>query len=207
MSEIQERIESLLRNTEREGIENLIEYLKKEEFFTSPGSTKYHGCYNGGLAKHSLNVFERVRQANEDFKLDIDYHSIVITCLLHDVCKVGAYLGTEKPYRWNRQQPCGHAKLSIDRIKQFIQLTELEEMLTDIGFGNVSARSVTRAQRFLPVESLLEYVKEKPISTFALLSERDFEMGMTEYEKRLREKHGNRVPYWDEYSFVLGEKI
>jgi len=135
MSEIQERIESLLRNTEREGIENLIEYLKKEEFFTSPGSTKYHGCYNGGLAKHSLNVFERVRQANEDFKLDIDYHSIVITCLLHDVCKVGAYLGTEKPYRWNRQQPCGHAKLSIDRIKQFIQLTELEEMMIKYHMG------------------------------------------------------------------------
>ncbi len=81
-------------------------------------------------------------------------------------------------------------KLREIDLRRFPSLTELKEMLRNIGFGRVSARSVTRAQRFLPVESLLEYVKDKPISTFALLSERGFKMGrnMRENSERNTEK-------------------
>lgn len=45
------RIKELLKNTGREGIDDLISYMKKNGFFTSPCSTRYHLAEEGGLAK------------------------------------------------------------------------------------------------------------------------------------------------------------
>jgi hypothetical protein len=51
--------------------------------------------------------------------------SIVICGLLHDLCKVGVYTPTEDGYtsRW----PDGHATVSLERIRWFIDLTEQED--------------------------------------------------------------------------------
>ena len=55
----------LLRSTKREGIENLIKFLEKSDFFTAPSSTRFHGAYKGGLLVHSLNVYnEFIKQIN-----------------------------------------------------------------------------------------------------------------------------------------------
>ena len=54
---IKEQIEHLLRQTKRDGIEDLLKYMDKAGFYTSPASTKYHGAAEGALAVHSLNVF------------------------------------------------------------------------------------------------------------------------------------------------------
>lgn len=51
---------NLLRSTNRDGIENLIEWLESTDFFTAPASTKYHGAYPGGLLQHSINVYNRL---------------------------------------------------------------------------------------------------------------------------------------------------
>lgn len=132
---MKEKITQLLQNTGREGIDKLINWLDTEGFFTSPGSTKFHGCYAGGLAQHSFNVYELLEKANRDYALNCPQESIIIATILHDVCKVGAYLGSSKPYTWNRSQPKGHASLSLERIKQFITLTELEEMMIKYHMG------------------------------------------------------------------------
>jgi len=42
---MQEKITNLLRETNREGVNDLITYMESEGFFTAPASTKYHGCY------------------------------------------------------------------------------------------------------------------------------------------------------------------
>lgn len=133
--EIKDQIKQLLRQTERPGIKDLIEYLEKSGFFESPASTKYHSCYSGGLAKHSIRVFELLAHysglkldavTSPDQKpLEIKDNTLIIAGLLHDVCKIG----TEKPYKWNKKQPKGHALLSIKRIKKYIELTELEELM------------------------------------------------------------------------------
>ena len=47
----------LLKSTKREGIEDLIKFLEKSDFFTAPSSTRFHGAYKGGLLVHSLNVY------------------------------------------------------------------------------------------------------------------------------------------------------
>ena len=53
-----ERFIELLRSTKREGIEKLIDFLEKTDFFTAPASTRFHSSYEGGLLQHSLNVYD-----------------------------------------------------------------------------------------------------------------------------------------------------
>jgi len=134
---IKETIISLLRGTRREGIDSLINYLINSDFFISPASTRNHGCYIGGLANHSLVVCEKLMQFNEQLKLGIDENSIIIAALLHDVCKIDAYVRTKTDDGWtnNRNKDKGHALLSIARIKKFIKLTELEEMIIKYHMG------------------------------------------------------------------------
>lgn len=43
-----ERFIELLRSTKREGIEKLIDFLEKTDFFTAPASTRFHSSYEGG---------------------------------------------------------------------------------------------------------------------------------------------------------------
>lgn len=141
-----EKIIELLKRTKREGIESLIKYLESNGFFESPASTKFRGCYAGGLATHSLDVYERLLALSSPLKLDsvsapgqkplpIDVGNIIIAALLHDICKIGAYIGDEKPYKWNKSQPKGHALLSIERIKKHIELTDIEKLMITYHMG------------------------------------------------------------------------
>jgi len=141
----QQQIIDLLMSTQRTGMDNLISYLIKERFFEAPASTKYHGCYTGGLAAHSLGVFNllvdccppdiAISHGHGEKPLPITNDTLKIATLLHDVCKIGAYIGSEKPYRYNRANPKGHALLSLIRIKKFIELTELEDLMIRYHMG------------------------------------------------------------------------
>lgn len=132
---LRDEIVTLLHSTARDGMDGLVEWLDVEGFFTSPASTKYHGCYEGGLAQHSMNVYELLREANALYRLGCPQGSIIIAALLHDVCKVGAYRGTKKPYVWNRSQPAGHGLLSVARIMRYIKLDALEEAMIKYHMG------------------------------------------------------------------------
>lgn len=143
---MKDKIIELLAGTGRKGIDTLIGYLETNGFFESPASTKYHGCYKGGLAAHSLGVYNllveytaainlsEIQVAGQE-SLPIEPCNLVISALLHDVCKIGAYIPNGKAYKWNKAQPKGHALLSIERIKKFIQLTELEELMIKYHMG------------------------------------------------------------------------
>ena len=132
---MKDKITTLLKSTNRLGIDRLLEYIEKEGYFTVPASTKYHGCYEGGLAKHSFGVYVLLRSFNELFKFGVPEDSIILSTLLHDLCKMGAYLGDSKPYKWNRAQPKGHADLSLTRIGYHITLTPLEAEMVKYHMG------------------------------------------------------------------------
>ena len=146
--ETKEQIIELLTGTQREGIEKMIEYMVAEGFFEAPASTRFRGCYVGGLADHSLRVYELLigyctlkldePSGAGQQPLSISSATIKISSLLHDVCKIGAYIPTpdgKNPYKWNRQQPKGHALLSIERIKEYIELTDIEELMIKYHMG------------------------------------------------------------------------
>lgn len=126
---MKEEIIELLRSTNREGMENLINYIVDGGFFESPASTRFHGVYSGGLAAHSLGVYKLLGEMNERLELKLEKDTIIICALLHDLCKMGAYQLNGISYKFNSLQPKGHGVLSVERIKQFISLSPLEEKM------------------------------------------------------------------------------
>ena len=146
MNEVKEKIIELLRSTKRQGIPPLLDYLITEGFFESPASTGFYGCYKGGLAKHSWRVYDLLDEfcvmcepgkvtGSGQKPLELKPENLIIAPLLHDVCKIGAYLGDKAPYKWNKAQPKGHATLSIERIKKHIKLEPVEELIIRYHMG------------------------------------------------------------------------
>ena len=88
-----EKIEELLRSTKRAGIEELINHMKENGFFTAPCSTRFHLAEEGGLAKHSFNVCENALKIANGLGYPISSfrNSIVIVSLLHDLGKMGQF--------------------------------------------------------------------------------------------------------------------
>lgn len=86
-----DRIEALLRSTGRAGIEELLETMEAIGFYTAPCSSKYHLAVPGGLAEHSLNVYEVMKKLVEGLEIDIEEESVIIVSLLHDLGKCGDY--------------------------------------------------------------------------------------------------------------------
>jgi hypothetical protein len=148
MDALKESIISLLLGTKREGMDKLIQYLIDEGFFTAPASTRFHGCHYGGLAEHSYGVYTLLNELSANIKIDekvgygqmpikITHNNLIIAGLLHDLCKIGAYQRTKKDDGWanNSKKDKGHAKLSITRIKKFIDLNKIEEMMIRFHMG------------------------------------------------------------------------
>lgn len=131
---------------ERDGIENLMEWLEHEtDFFTAPASTRYHGSYEGGLVEHSLNVYDRLVWEMENtvgagWQELYSPEAVAIVALFHDLCKIDRYVITEKwrkdengdweayeAYEYNKEKAeMGHGAQSVFYLQKFIQLTEFE---------------------------------------------------------------------------------
>ena len=53
-----EEFRKLLNSINRDGMNNLINFIEKTDFYTAPASTRFHGSYDGGLLEHSMKVYE-----------------------------------------------------------------------------------------------------------------------------------------------------
>ncbi len=148
-----ERFEQLLRSTKRDGIEGLIEFIRKSDFYTAPASTRYHSCHEGGLLEHSLNVYDCLNTKCKGelwSEMNVTEANIIITALLHDLCK-SYYYGTEiknkkvysehgtksdsngrfdwvsaPAYVVDDKIPYGHGGKSVMMIEEFIKLEPVE---------------------------------------------------------------------------------
>lgn len=140
---------NLLRSTNREGIDKVIDFLEKSDFFYAPASSIHHGNYEGGLLEHSMNVYNIAIKLYEDFKeispekmTNIPIESVIITSLLHDICKTYFYVPKIKSrknedneweqyigYEINDQLPLWHGAKSVILLQMIgLQLT-IDEML------------------------------------------------------------------------------
>lgn len=159
----------------RDGSEKLLDYLvNKSDFFTAPASTRFHGSYDGGLAQHSLNVYncfkaylerERVREL---YNLNASDETIAVCALLHDICKVNVYTrGTrnvknEETGQWEKvpayffddRLPYGHGEKSVYMITGFMRLTREEAFAIryHMGFsGDEPVGNVGKAFEMFPL--------------------------------------------------------
>lgn len=139
---MKEEFIKLLRETNRDGIENLLDFLEKSDFYKAPASTRFHGSKEQGLLEHSLKVYEILEEKmkHTPIKIDIPEESIRITALLHDICKTNYYsvdyrnaknaLGVwEKVpyYKVDDTIPYGHGEKSVMMISEYIKLTNDEK--------------------------------------------------------------------------------
>ena len=83
---------TLLRSTNREKIEDLINHITKMGYFEAPGSLRHHR-FVGGLVSHSLETFHKAMQLREKKiqegfdPADMPEESVIIAALMHDLCK------------------------------------------------------------------------------------------------------------------------
>ncbi len=154
-------------NIKREGADKLLEFLEKSDFFTAPASTRYHGAYEGGLLRHSLNVYECLvaylerERVKEQYKLSVSDETAAVVALLHDVCKVNFYTVSyrnsknDKTGQWeklpyytiNDTLPYGHGEKSVYMVSGFIRLSREEAMAIrwHMGFSGIEDKNTIGA--------------------------------------------------------------
>ena len=146
MSAREEFIEIYQAQITRPGADALLEYLEhKSDFFTAPSSTRFHGCYEGGLCEHSLNVYHCLvdylarERVQELYGLECSEETVAIVALLHDLCKIGCYRPgtrnvkgpdgkwTQVPtYQFDDPMPYGHGEKSVYIVNGYLRLTREE---------------------------------------------------------------------------------
>ena len=139
---MKEEFIKLLKETNREGMDKLLEFLEKSDFYKAPASTRFHGSKENGLLEHSMKVYEILEQKVKTSVLPIDVpeESIRIIGLLHDICKTNFYktdyrnaknsLGVwEKVpyYTVDDTIPYGHGEKSVMMLTEYIKLTSEEK--------------------------------------------------------------------------------
>ncbi len=100
---------SILKATNRKGIDAVVAYLEKSGFFVAPASVNRHLSHDGGLLEHSLSVYRAamaLRRQMIELKPELEprlpEESIAIATLLHDICKSNIYRKITK-YRKDEQ--------------------------------------------------------------------------------------------------------
>ena len=139
---MKEKFLELLKTVNREGRNDLIEFIQKTDFFKAPASTRFHGDYEGGLVEHSLKVYEILKHKVETNiePIKVSDESLIIIALLHDLCKANFYkvdyrnaknaLGVwEKVpyYTIDDTIPYGHGEKSVMMITEYMKLTPEEK--------------------------------------------------------------------------------
>lgn len=153
-----EKFEDLLQSIKREGVNDLLDFIRKSDFYTAPASTRYHSCHEGGLLEHTLNVYDvfmhKVKNPIwSDFIKDIDEDTFKIAPLLHDICKTYFYKpewknkkvysdnGSKRDeggrFDWQTVQgwsvddkiPYGHGEKSVMICEQYIELKPIERYM------------------------------------------------------------------------------
>lgn len=141
-----ETLTKALFDTKREGIADLIGLMDTSGFWTAPASGGNHEHVEGGLAEHSLHVYENAHKIAKVLLSKKEYEamkdSITIASILHDLGKIGDYgkkmyvpnvlksgkQSDAKPWMRNTELTAvPHSIRSIKLATLFIDLTEDEE--------------------------------------------------------------------------------
>lgn len=175
MTDKEEFISIFKEKITREGADKLLDFLEnKSDFFTAPASTRYHSAFEGGLLRHSLNVYkclvdylERPR-VKDVYDIHASEETIAVVALLHDICKVNTYTisyrnsKNEKTGQWEKvpfysvddRLPYGHGEKSVYMISGYIRLTREEAMAIrwHMGFSGIEDKnSIGKALEMFPL--------------------------------------------------------
>ena len=138
-----ERFESLLRETKKDNIDELINYYRESDFYTAWASSTYHLNEKGGLLQHSLNVCDYALKLWENFRSTTSRESVIFCALTHDTGKSGlngdeyyvpntlksGKLSGSKPIKINPNLRIkNHAWRSVLQLSKYVNMTEDEKV-------------------------------------------------------------------------------
>ncbi|MGN1156866.1 MAG: hydrolase [Agathobacter sp.] len=176
----------LLRSTNRDGVEDCIVDLQELGFFEAPASTKFHLNEEGGLVQHSLNlchvalkVRESMIELDDSLRELLPKDSVIISTLLHDVCKADIYKKAIKRQKnaygmWTdvpgydvdySNFPVGHGEKSvIVLLRSGLDLTDDEIIAIrwhmqawDLAFQSAEAKvNLNTAKQICPLLTLIQ---------------------------------------------------
>lgn len=123
-----ERFEGIMSCVKRDGVDKLMAYIKKSDFYTAPASTRFHGSCEGGLLQHSLNVYDCLIAKKEnpiwkDKLANVSDETFAIVSLLHDLCKTyyyGSELKNQKTYDEEKVKSANPRTVKHDANGDFI---------------------------------------------------------------------------------------
>lgn len=145
----------------RQGIEKLLNWLDRDtDFFTAPASTRYHGCYAGGLCEHSLDVYRMAHELKymvrfKKSESEPTDESIAIAALFHDACKANFYTVEFRNRKndagqWEKYPVFtvnekfaygGHGSKSVYLVQKHIQLLDQEAVAIHCHMGFADAQN------------------------------------------------------------------
>ncbi len=144
-----EKFENLLMTVKRDGMEELLEFIRKSDFYAAPASHRFHLAVEGGLLQHSLHVYECLKSKrnnpiwSEKLK-DISEETFILVALLHDVCKTyyyGSELKNQKTYDEEKVKNANPKLVKRDNNGEFIWETVPAYTIDDkypLGHGSKS---------------------------------------------------------------------
>jgi hypothetical protein len=143
------RFEKLLQGVKREGVEELLNFIRGSDFYTAPASTRYHLAEEGGLLKHSLHVYDCLMKKKEnpvwkEALSDVSDDTIILVSLLHDLCKTyfyGEELKNRKTYDEEKVKAANPRTVKRDANGEFIWETVPAYVVDDkypLGHGEKS---------------------------------------------------------------------
>jgi hypothetical protein len=147
----------LLSSVNREGIEDLINYISESDFFIAPASTIYHCDFDGGLCQHSLNVHMNLNFIIKAYGLDYPEETIILVSLLHDISKINFY---EKYFR--NQKLYNENGSKFDDLGKFDWVSILSYKVKDADLRDIGADHGTSS--FILINKFIDLTDEERIA-------------------------------------------
>jgi len=150
------RFESLLEKVNRNGVNELINYIRTDtDFYSAPASTQFHLACEGGLLQHSLNLYNImvIKKLNPVWNKVLEHvsdESLTLVSLLHDLCKVNFYskgYKNQKTYDPKKVSAAPKCDLKRDSMGDFVWQTVVKYQILDqlpLGHGEKSVILISR---------------------------------------------------------------
>lgn len=143
------------KNIDRPGCDDVLKWLETSDFFDAPASAKYHLAVPGGLCKHSINVYKRLKgllQYAYGDSCPYSDETIAIVSLLHDGCKIDCYdLGwkNQKTYDEEKVAAADRWQIKHDAAGDFIWESVPQYVFNDKFIYGHGEKSVYLIQKYM----------------------------------------------------------
>jgi len=176
-----------LRGQKEQQINRCITWLEGTDFFTAPGSTRYHDSHPGGLYKHSIRTFNIIMELiKTPIFSSVEIIDAAIVALVHDWCKIGIYksylrnVKNEDTGQWEKvpayekvdsPRPFGHTGGSLYVSQQFIKMSMPMALAITWHMGRWNVvegdyNDLTLSNKLYPIVHLLQFADQLSITDY-----------------------------------------